>query len=366
MWCFVIGARGGKDRAMKKVRIGVIGCGVMGSRHVQSATEVELTEPVAVADTIEARAKELAARFNVGHVYTSADDLLCDESVDAVILAMPTMARGELALKALARGKHLLLEKPVAASAADVRKMIKAKGRLVAGCLSCRQRFYPHAQAAAAFVASGALGKFRLLRARSLWPADKKPATARPEWRLKKSLNGGGYLVNWGCYDMDYLLGLTGWTLRPRTVLAQTWPVSAAYESHVAPGSDAETYYAALVRCEDGTVISMERGEYMPTALDEAWQIIGERGSLRLKLTPGKGKKVLHDEANTETGVVTKTLWEGDEEWGTARNEPLRDFAGAILERRAPATDLKRALVVQQITDAIYASAARGKAVRIR
>jgi len=351
---------------MKKVRIGVVGCGVMGARHVEAAAAGPLTEAVAVADLVEEKARDLAAKFNVARVYTSADDLLCDGDVDAVVLATVAAGRAELALKAFARGKHVLVEKPVGMNADEVRRMLKAKGRLTAGCLSCRQRFYPHAKVAAEFLATGALGPLRLLRARALGPAGKKPEQLRPEWRLKKALNGGGYLVNWGCYDLDYLLGLTGWSLKPRTLLAQTWTIPPVFESHVAPESDGETYYAALILCDGGTVISLERGEYMPAPEDEAWQIIGERGSLRLKLTPGKGKKVLHDDATTEEGVVTKTLWEGDEGWGEARGAPLQDFAEAILQKRPPMTDLKRALVVQQITDAIYASARTGKAVRIR
>jgi predicted dehydrogenase len=351
---------------MDQVRIGVIGCGVMGPKHVEASAQLPMTRPVAVADLIEERARRTAEAFGIEKVYRSGDELLEDPDVDAVVLAFPAQHRARLAIRAFQRGKHVLTEKPVAANAAQVRRMIRAQGRLVGACCSCRYAFVRHAAAVRDFIATGALGALRLVRARSLAPCGPKPETLRPDWRLKRKLNGGGILMNWGCYDIDYLMGLTGWSLRPQTVFAQTWPIPPHLRSHVVPGSDAETYYTALVRCRGGAVISLERGEYMPAAGDDAWQIMGTRGSVRLTMTATKGKKVYHDDATVEGGVVTRVLWEGDENWGDARSEPMRDFAEAILHRRKPTTDLRKSLVVQQISDAIYASAARGQAVAIR
>ncbi|NLF30673.1 MAG: Gfo/Idh/MocA family oxidoreductase [Planctomycetes bacterium] len=350
---------------MDKVRIGVIGCGVMGPRHVESAVNVQRAEPLAVADLIASKAAATAEKFGVPRVYRSGDELLDDPDVDAVVLAFPAATRTAMALKAFARGKHVLTEKPVASTAGDVRRMIAAKGDLVAGCCSLRFLYHEHAQVAAAFLADRPLGDLRLVRARQLVPGRGKPATLPPAWRLRRDLNGGGILYNWGCYDLDYLLGLTGWTLRPRTVFAQAWPIPQRFADQVAPESDAETYYTALVRCESGTILSLERGEYMPAAADAAWQIIGEHGSLRLMMTPGEGKQLIHDEA-TADGVVAHVLWTGDEGWhGPHTDAPLRDFVDAICDGRPPQTDLARSLVIQEITDAIIASAASGRCVEI-
>jgi len=63
--------------------------------------------------------------------------------------------------------------------------------------------------------------------------------------------------------------------------------------------------------------------------------------------------------------VVTETLWEGTDDMGTIHFRPISDFAAAIREGRQPKTSLERALVVQQITDAIYESAEKMKAVEI-
>jgi predicted dehydrogenase len=177
-------------------------------------------------------------------------------------------------------------------------------------------------------------------------------------------VSGGGILVNWGCYDLDYLLGITGWTLKPKLALAQTWTIPEQFKTHVPSGSDAEAHFASLILCENGTVISFERGEYMPSRNEEAWQIVGSKGTLQLHMTPGKNK-VLHDDTSTEAGVVSKILWEGEETWDTTHEGPIQDFAEAIRDGREPKTSLEKALVVQKITDAIYGSAAMGKAVEI-
>jgi predicted dehydrogenase len=330
-----------------------------------AAAESPLLELVAVADLIEERARAAAEKFKARKVYRSGAELVEDPEVEAVVLAFPTGKRTELALRAFANGKHVLLEKPVAMNAAEVRQMIAAQGTLTAACCSSRFRFVQGAKVAADFIASGALGELRVVRCRNIAAGGPKPTAPRPDWRLTRALNGGGYLVNWGCYDLDYLLGITGWTLRPRLVLAQTWTIPAQFRSHVAPCSDAETHYAALIRCDGGTVITLERGEYMAAHSEDAWQIVGTRGSLTLKMTWGSPKAVVHDDTAAEGGVATRTLWEGEETGSLTSTGPVTDFAAAIREGRRPMTDLERALILQQITDAIYASARSGAGAAI-
>ena len=348
---------------MDPVRLGVIGCGVIGQHHLASAQASPLIEIAALSDLRADLANESAEKFGVDKTYPKGEALLEDAHVQAVVLAMPTQGRTSLALRAFEKGKHVLVEKPVAMNADEVRQMIAAKGDLKAACCSSRHRFLESAQVITDFLARDGLGELRLLRCRASGPAGERPEQLRPAWRLIKALNGGGILMNWGCYDLDYLLGVTGWSLKPKKVLAQTWTVPPRFESHVAPGSDAETHYAALITCEGGVTISLERGEYMPAGQEDSWQIIGSQGALRFRMTAQKGKTIVHDEASTEKGVVSKTLWEGDEDNSTGQHGVVHDFAEAICEGREPKTTLERALIVQRITDAIYASAAQGIAV---
>lgn len=350
---------------MKPVKLGVIGCGVIGPTHMQAATDSESLDLVAIADLIPERVKAAAEKFNVSKTYPSGDALLDDPEVEAVVLAFPTGTRTALALRALAKGKHVLVEKPVAMNVGEVEAMMAAQGELVCGCCSCRYRFLPSSEFVTNFIASGALGPIRVVRCRATYPAGPPREGQQPPWRVNKALNGGGILVNWGCYDLDFLLGITGWTLKPTAVLARTWPIPPQFACHVAPGSDAEEHFAAMIACEGGSVINFERGERVPAQAEDAWQIIGTKGSLQLRMRPEEGKQVVFNNTSTEKGVFSEVVWEGDEEHAIVSTGPALDLARAIRGDRRPRTGMQQALVLQKITDGIYASAETGSPVEI-
>ncbi len=349
---------------MQQVRLGIIGCGVIGEYHLRAATAAPHIRVVAVSDVRFELAQRRAQEFAVPKVYANGSELLNDGDVEAVVLALPTAVRFDLAMEALRRRKHVLLEKPAAMNANQLRQMITARGdRVVASC-SARNRFLESARVATEIVQSGALGEIRVVHCRALDPAGPKPQSSPPLWRLSRELNGGGIFVNWGSYDLDYLLGICGWRLRPQAVLAQTWSVAPELRDHVAPGSDAETHVAAMIRCAGGAVIHYERGEFTSSAPTESWQIIGTKASLRLHMQPVKNNRVILDKIEPD-GVRSAVLWEGDESDQTVHAGPVTDFATAIQTGEPPRTDLRQALVLQSIVDAVYESAATGQAVAI-
>lgn len=350
---------------MKPVSVGIIGCGVIGRIHAKSAMESPQVKLVAVADLIEERAREVADQHSVPARYSEGLDLLDDPGVEAVVLALPANGRLALAMKAFRRGIHVLTEKPVAMNAGDVEQMIAARGALVAACCSSRYRLLPSAEVVTRFIATGALGELRVLHCRAISAAAEPPATPPPTWRLRRRENGGGILMNWGSYDLDYLLGVTGWSLVPRLVLGQTWTLAPHLTVRAAPDSDAETHVSALIRCEGGTVISYERAEFAAAQTENAWKIVGSRGALHLRMIAESAKRIAYDASSDAAGVSPQVLWEGAEDAAPLHAGPLRDFAAAIREGRPPKTTLEQALVVQKISDAIYASAEKGMAVAI-
>jgi predicted dehydrogenase len=179
-------------------------------------------------------------------------------------------------------------------------------------------------------------------------------------------LNGGGILVNWSCYDLDYVMRITGWLLQPKAVLARWWPVAKKMKAYVARGSDADAHYTALILCKDDIVLSMERAEFSSASVDQAWEVIGTEGTLHLPMRPAPGQPVavILDRFIPGKGIVSKTLWK--EGQGRMKDNVLSDFARAIQKRGEPRTNLERALVMQKITDAIYRSAASGASVSVQ
>ncbi len=351
---------------MEPIRIGIVGCGVIGGgAHLPAAAKSELVEVVAVADLLAAKRQAAAEKYGIATVYEQGADLLRDERVEAVVLALPTGVRSPLALAALRLGKHVLTEKPVAMNAHQVRDMIALRGDRVVGVCSARNVMYPSVKAAMECVASGVLGQIRVVRSRAIVPAGAAPSSPPPAWRVSHALNGGGILVNWGCYDLDYVMSVAGWGLKPTTVLAQTWPLGDHLAARVDPCSDADNHFIALIRCAGGEMISFERAEFASASTDEAWQILGSHGSLSLWLHGGKGKSLRLDTSDAQTGTSSRVLWEGDDVGVDVTQAIQEAFARAIRLGGTCQTTLERALIMQQITDAIYQSARSGQAVGI-
>lgn len=346
----------------KTISLGYIGCGVMGRVYMRAAQGIAFVCSAAVADLNIEKAQQAAEAFGIDRVHASADELLADPTIDAVVLALPASARTELAIRAFRAGKDVLTEKPVAMNADEVRRLIDARGTQIAGCCSARLRCQDSADAVAAVVASGRLGELRVIR--SCWQSVLKPpqpGQTPPAWRLSTAINGGGNLANLGSYALDYLLGVTGWTLEPEQVLARTWGVPAPFTGHVAPGSDAESLTTAMISFKGGAALLLEQGELRVGPQETLWQITGTLGTLSFCILPRTQAIVLHTYEEGE--IREEIVWEGAENFSMMQERLLADFAEAVVKRRPPKTSLEQALVVRELLDAIYASASSGRAV---
>ncbi|MDE0840292.1 MAG: hypothetical protein OSB41_14735, partial [Kiritimatiellae bacterium] len=135
--------------------------------------------------------------------------------------------------------------------------------------------------------------------------------------------------------------------------------------AYAAPGSDADAHFAAHIQCEDDIAFVLERAEFSSIRTDEAWEIIGTEGTLHLPMIPPQGKpnEVILDTFVPGKGVVSETIWKETD--GGETDNDMDNFMRAIREGSQPATGLERALRMQKMTDAIYASAKSGASVSI-
>jgi len=132
--------------------VGVVGVGSLGQHHARLYGSLPGARLVGVFDTRTERAAEIAAQFKT-RAYPSLDALLAD--VEAVSVVVPTPAHHEVGLAALARGRHVLMEKPIAATLPEARELVDAGER--AGVLLQTghvERFNRALRAAAPYLAS--------------------------------------------------------------------------------------------------------------------------------------------------------------------------------------------------------------------
>ncbi len=106
------------------MRVGVVGCGYWGSKHVRVLSMNPAVEQVVVIDPRSERRRDLLRAFPAATSAASVTEVL--PQVDALIIATPPVSHAELALRAMAAGKHVLVEKPMATSVSDARQLIEA------------------------------------------------------------------------------------------------------------------------------------------------------------------------------------------------------------------------------------------------
>ena len=191
-----------------KVRIGVLGTGATSQlMHLPILTERRDVEVVAVADADHPKAVAIAGRFGVPLVLDD-NELFELDDVDGIVICTPNHLHEVQAVAGLEGGKDVLVERPLALSAAGVRRVIEAAeandGTVMTGM---NHRFRPDAAALRAFVAGGELGAIQTVRGAWL---NRKVPLARSTWRQRPEEAGGGALMDLGVQALDLCLWLVG------------------------------------------------------------------------------------------------------------------------------------------------------------
>jgi predicted dehydrogenase len=188
------------------IGVGIVGCGFIGQKR--AANLPEGTRLVACHDTDPTRADALAAAHDGVAVVTSLDELVARDDVDLVIAATVHRALPEIALAAVARKKHVLIEKPGANNSQalrEVRDLANANGVQVR--VGFNHRFHPALLRVRELVGSGAYGPLLFTRARY---GHGGRLGYEGEWRADRALSGGGQLVDQGSHLIDLVQAYFG------------------------------------------------------------------------------------------------------------------------------------------------------------
>ena len=189
------------------IKIGIIGAGsIVRHRHLPETQDNEYAEVGAVCDVVEARAKEMAAKYKC-KAYTDYKDLIADKDLDAVIVAATNTTHAEMTIAALKAGKHVLCEKPMATNLQDAQKMIDTASETGKKLMIAHnQRLEAANQKAKEIIQSGKLGKVLTFRSVFGHPGCEYWAIdGESTWFFKKSITAMGCLGDLAIHKLDLL-----------------------------------------------------------------------------------------------------------------------------------------------------------------
>ena len=110
----------------KKIRFGVVGTNFITDWVIAGAREDERFELAAVCSRTQERGAEFAAKHNIPRIFTSLEDMVQSDVIDAIYIASPNYKHAEQSILAMRHGKHVLCEKPLASNAREARQMVEA------------------------------------------------------------------------------------------------------------------------------------------------------------------------------------------------------------------------------------------------
>jgi predicted dehydrogenase len=325
------------------IRIGLIGLGAMGRNHLRVLSELERVRLAAVCDQDANIARPVAVKHSVA-AYSSWDEMLDREKLDAAVVAVPTGHHLEAGMAALRRGLHVLVEKPIAATMKDARALVAEAARvkrvLAVGHI---ERFNPAVRELERRVRAGDVGRQFQLQARRLGPF---PARIRDV----------GVVIDLATHDLDVMHHLAG---------SEVERLYAETEQRI--HTDHEDILNALLKFDSGVLGVLQVNWLTPTKIREL-TVLGERGLLLCnyltqELTLYKNAEVL---AAAEARRQPRAVTEGDlVEFPVAKAEPLRleleSFVRAVRGEAAVEVDGEAGLRALHLALALVSSASESR-----
>jgi predicted dehydrogenase len=335
------------------IAVGIIGAGIMGTKHARIYSEMEHARLAAVADINLSAAQKIAEAHGVRHVFKDYREMLKMPEIDAIHVATPDFLHRDPVIDALRAGKDVLVEKPPATTVADAREIVEISretGRHV--MINYTHRWAAPYAMTKNIVAEGKIGAPVMTYARkndALWAA-----TEMMSWTEKTSC--ASYLST---HDIDLVLWFletdveSVYALGVKKVLAQR-------------NIDTEDAIQALVRFKNGAIGTFEScwvlPNTMPTTTDSFIEIIGEKGTIHVDRIH-EGLRVGTTESYSYPKLSLLTEVQGRLQGGVQMC--LAHFIESLRKGEKPQPDAEHGLKIVKISKAIELSIARREAVAI-
>jgi predicted dehydrogenase len=354
----------------QRLRVGVIGAGV-GALHLAAYTQSPRVEVVALAGLDDERVRRVAAEYQVPQTFRDYSDLLAVPSIDAVSVCLPNALHAPVTIAALQAGKHVLVEKPLARTAAEGQTMIEAAADVQRVLMiAFNQRYRGDVQWLKQYIAGGALGQ--IYYAKAHWMR-RSGIPRLGSWFVSKEQAGGGPLVDLGVHVLDIALYLMD-EPRPLAVSASTYAAFGPRGLKGWPGreqfSDDQRLYevedlaSAFLRLEGGATLLLEASWAAHTAAGDDFGVTlyGTEGGAELMIrnyTHEHTVRVFTDIAGVPTDIAPNIPKR------SGHQAVIERFVAAVLDGAPPVPGAGEGLRRAAVLDACYQSAALGHEVML-
>ncbi len=348
----------------KKLKVGLIGMGNIAHTHVPGWKASPHAELVAGCDINPAVFPLWKEKHGLTNVSDQPADFLRNPDLDIIDICTPNMCHAEQAIAALEAGKHVICEKPLAPTPAEIRKMIAARDRSGKLLMTAQHfRFHANSQAMKAEIASGALGSVYYARA---WWLRRSGAPVTTTF-IHKQNSGGGPCIDLGVHVLDLTLWLIG---HPKPV-AVSGVTSAALAHHegaftgwgrlpIPTDYNVEDFAAAFVRFENGATLTLEVSwilHHKQAEVAKVW-LYGDEGGCEWPNAEFTSANYNTLQLYDRSLVLTQDTME-------PHALECVEFAKAVAEGRPSPVPPEDSLSVLTILDGIYRSQAAGREIRL-
>jgi predicted dehydrogenase len=324
-----------------KLKVALIGPGRISIAHLRAIrANQDLADLVAIVGVPgeEAHVQQLAEKYGAQRAVIGADQVFQDPTTDAVVLTVPNSLHRSLAVQALERGKHVLVEKPLATTVVESDAMITAarKARRLLMVAQCRRHF-KGAQVAKSRIAE-LCKPLNITHTLGVYTLEPKA----PWWKSAAETGGLALGLN-GPHLVDTAIWFIG--AKPTRVYCQTQRFRTGWE-----GEDEASF---IVTFDDGSSLTGRLSESMKPHVNESL-IVGPNGMMRL--VDDRNLWLNGEQIVTEP---LKPYIEGD---GSFEGQ-FREFALAIRENRTPMSSAEEVRAVIQVLEGARKSAVQNKPI---
>ena len=342
------------------MKYALIGCGRISVNHIAAAQANNL-DIVAISDVLPEKMDEKRTKFALSDTtksYADYKEMLTSEKPELVAICTESGKHAKIALDCIDAGCHVIIEKPIALSLADVDAIIqKAKAKGVKVCTSHQNRFNKSIQKIREAVEQGRFGKMFYGTAHIRWCRDEnyyKQAPWRGTWE-----QDGGALMNQCIHNIDLLRWMMGDEVEE--VVGMTDQLNHPY-------LECEDMGIALVRFKNGSYGIIEgTTDVYPKNLEETLYLFGERGTVKAGGTSVNKIETWQfaDGKDEESKVIGEFNENPPNVYGFGHTPLYADMIDAIRNSREPYVNGEAGRRALEMVLAIYKSAKEGTPVKL-